>query len=128
MGEGGREGGGVCKKGTRGQRSSTCWHRFGQTSVGTAEGLLPRKCVSWFVVVVGSSGRSVTHLLWDFVGVEDARDRHLDFVFLLLRLPQRRLPLLQEQVRGVLTCKLLPHRSKEMRLAGLHRPSRGGGG
>lgn len=39
--------------------------------------------------------------------VEDTRDRHLDFVFLLLGLTERRLPLLQEQVGRVLACELL---------------------
>ena len=58
-------------------------------------------CTVWLI------WRSVTHLLWDLVRVEDTRDRHLDFVFLLLGLTQRRLPLLQEQICGVLACKLL---------------------
>lgn len=50
---------------------------------------------------------SVTHLLGNLVGVEDAGHRQLDLVLLLLGLAQRRLPLLQEQVGGVLAGKLL---------------------
>lgn len=42
--------------------------------------------------------------------VEDSRHRHLDLVFLLLGLTQRRFPLLQEQICGVLSCKLLMRR------------------
>lgn len=41
---------------------------------------------------------SVTHLLGNLMRVKDTRDRHLDFVFLLLGLTERRLPLLQKQV------------------------------
>lgn len=50
---------------------------------------------------------SVAHLLRQLVGVEDAGHRHLQLVLLLLGLTQRRLPLLQEQVRRVLAGKLL---------------------
>lgn len=66
-------------------------------------------CTVWFV------WSSVTHLLGDLVRVEDSRDRHLDFVFLLLRLTERRLPLLQEQVGRVLACKLLKGRQRRTR-------------
>lgn len=47
--------------------------------------------------------------------VKDTRDRHLDFVFLLLGLTERRLPLLQKQVRCVLTCKLLEQQQRMRR-------------
>ncbi len=50
---------------------------------------------------------SFTHLLRELVRVEDSRDRHLELVFLLLSLTQRRFPLLQEQICGVLARKLL---------------------
>lgn len=103
------------------------WHCFGQqTSNGTgrsAEGERPPttlKCLSWVLLwllwlgfvcleycTVWLSWCSVTHLLWDLVRVEDARDWHLDLVFLLLGLAKGCLPLLQEQVWGVLACKLL---------------------
>lgn len=76
--------------------------------VGTAEGLPPRQVLlgsCWSSAGSASEKRpgcwswsSVTHLLWDLVGVEDTRNRHLDFVFLLLCLAQRRLSLLQEQI------------------------------
>lgn len=56
---------------------------------------------------MAAAQRSVTHLLRQLVGVQDARHRHLQLVFLLLGLAQRQLPLLQEQVRRVLAGKLL---------------------
>lgn len=58
---------------------------------------------------------SVTHLLGNLMRVKDTRDRHLDFVFLLLGLTERRLPLLQKQVRCVLTCKLLEQQQRMRR-------------
>lgn len=66
----------------------------------------------WEYCTVLWSRRSVAHLLGDLVRVQDARHRHLDLVLLLLGLPQRRLPLLQEQVRGVLARKLLQRREE----------------
>ena len=69
----------------------------------------------------GVGGGSVTHLLGDLVGVEDAGHRQLDLVLLLLGLAQRRLPLLQEQVRGVLARKLLGNETRER----VGYPSRG---
>lgn len=59
------------------------------------------------VCAVHLRANSVAHLLRYFVRVEDARHGHLQLVFLLLGLTQRRLPLLQEQIRGVLTRKFL---------------------
>lgn len=114
----------LCKKGHRVTRLSfTCyWHRFGQqTSKGTAHSVKGEqpptmlKCFSWVLLcllwlgfnrlfVIWSTVQfwlsccSVTHLLGDLMRVEDARDRHLDLVFLLLGLTERCLPLLQEQV------------------------------
>ncbi|TNN65400.1 hypothetical protein EYF80_024340 [Liparis tanakae] len=58
---------------------------------------------------------SVTHLLGDLVRVEDARDGHLDLVFLFLGLSKRRLPLLQKQVGGVLAGKLLKRQQERTR-------------
>lgn len=59
------------------------------------------------VVFIPMWRRLVAHLLGELMGVEDAGDGHLQLVFLLLGLPQRRLPLLQEQVCCVLASKLL---------------------
>lgn len=53
------------------------------------------------------SRASVTHLLRQLMGVEDAGHRHLQLVFLLLGLPQRCFPFLEEQVARVLARKLL---------------------
>ena len=50
---------------------------------------------------------SVAHLLRQLVGVEDSGHWHLELVFLLLGLTQRRLPLLQKQVCRILAGKLL---------------------
>lgn len=54
--------------------------------------------VVWILYKFCRRCSSVTHLLRDLVGVQDARYRHLDLVFLLLGLTERRFPLLQEQV------------------------------
>lgn len=64
-------------------------------------------CLFGLLYSLAGPGGSVTHLLGDLVRVEDARDGHLDLVFLFLGLTERRLPLLQEQVGGVLARKLL---------------------
>ena len=66
-----------------------------------------QKLYMFTVVFVPMWRHSVAHLLRELMGVEDAGDGHLQLVFLLLGLPQRRLPLLQEQVCGVLASKLL---------------------
>ena len=49
----------------------------------------------------------VLHVLLDLVWADDAGNRQLDLLLLLLGLLDGRLPLLQEQVTVVLTSKLL---------------------
>lgn len=49
----------------------------------------------------------ITHFLRNFMWIKDARDRHLNFVFLLLCNSKSCFPLFQEQVRCVFACKFL---------------------
>lgn len=97
------------KMATKWRSNHLHWHYFGQQ---TANG---RACsvshwTEGLFVVVWTPNDSVTHLLWDLMRVQDAWHRHLDLVFFLLCLTKCWLPLLQEQIWCVLTCKLLQHR------------------